>query len=156
MIVLDTTVLVYAKGTDHPLREPCRKLIEAISDGRVEATTTAEVIQEFFHVRARRRGRSDAAALGADYAELLSPLLTITSQHLQRGLILFEKSEVLGAFDAVLAAAAAHTEALVSADTDFSDVADIHHVIPDATGIATLLTPSSLTGREAQASGDVS
>jgi predicted nucleic acid-binding protein len=139
MIVLDTTVLVYAKGADHPLREPCRELIEAISDGRIEGTTTAEVIQEFVHVRARRRGRSDAAALGTDYAELLSPLLSVTSQHLQRGLTLFEKSEELGAFDAVLAAAAAHAEALVSADTDFSNVADLHHVIPDATGIASLL-----------------
>jgi predicted nucleic acid-binding protein len=139
MIVLDTTVLVYAKGTDHPLRESCRELIEAISDGRIEATTTAEVIQEFVHVRARRRGRSDAATLGADYAELLSPLLTITSQHLQRGLTLFEKSESLGAFDAVLAAAATHTEALVSADTDFNNVPDIHHVIPDTSGIAILL-----------------
>jgi uncharacterized protein len=139
MIVLDTTVLVYAKGADHSLREPCRELIEAISDGRIEATTTAEVIQEFVHVRARRRGRSDAATLGADYAELLSPLLTITSRHLQRGLALFEKSEKLGAFDAVLAAAATHAEALVSADTDFSDIADIRHVIPNTKGIATLL-----------------
>lgn len=24
MIVLDTTVLVYAKGAEHPLRDPCR------------------------------------------------------------------------------------------------------------------------------------
>ena len=55
MIVLDTTVLVYAKGIDHPLRQPCRKLIDLIADGRIEATTTVEVIQEFVHVRARRR-----------------------------------------------------------------------------------------------------
>ena len=66
-------------------------------------------------------------------------LSTITSQHLQRGLSLFEKSDRLGAFDAVLAAAAAHADALVSADTAFTDAPDIHHVIPDAAGIATLL-----------------
>ena len=40
MILLDTTVLVYAKGQDHPLRDPCRELIEAIADRRIEATTT--------------------------------------------------------------------------------------------------------------------
>lgn len=28
MIVLDTTVLVYATGTEHPLREPCRRLVD--------------------------------------------------------------------------------------------------------------------------------
>ncbi|AGL26143.1 hypothetical protein J113_04715 [Mycobacterium tuberculosis CAS/NITR204] len=71
MIVLDTTVLVYAKGAEHPLRDPCRDLVAAIADERIAATTTAEVIQEFVHVRARRRDRSDAAALAApDYAEL--------------------------------------------------------------------------------------
>ena len=75
MILLDTTVLVYAKGQDHPLRDPCRELIAAVAEQRIEATTTVEVIQEFVHVRSRRTGRADAAALGRDYAELLAPLL---------------------------------------------------------------------------------
>lgn len=64
MIVLDTTVLVYAKGADHRFREPCRDLIAAVAADRIEATTTPEVIQEFVHIRARRRGRNDAATLG--------------------------------------------------------------------------------------------
>ena len=38
--------------------------MEAIRDGGVVATTTAEVIQEFAQLRARRRGRPDAAAAG--------------------------------------------------------------------------------------------
>lgn len=64
MIDLDTTILVYAKGADHPLRDPCRRLIAAIEEGRVLATTTSEVIQEFVHVRASdaivtRRSSSD-------------------------------------------------------------------------------------------------
>ena len=33
MIVLDTTVLVYATGAEHPLRSPCRALIEAVTAG---------------------------------------------------------------------------------------------------------------------------
>ena len=69
MIVLDTTVLVYAVGVDHPLREPCQQLIRAIADGTILATTTTEVIQEFTHVRARRRDRKDAAELARDYIE---------------------------------------------------------------------------------------
>jgi predicted nucleic acid-binding protein len=141
MIVLDTTVLVYAKGADHLFREPCRKLVAAIAEERIGATTTAEVIQEFVHVRARRRNRGDAAALGRDYAELLSPLLDVTRDHLQRGLTLFETTPGLGAFDAVLAAAAARAgaAALVSADTAFADLPDITHIVPDASGISSLL-----------------
>jgi predicted nucleic acid-binding protein len=142
VIVLDTTVLVYAKGADHPLRDSCRRLIGAIADRQIEATTTVEVVQEFVHVRARRRDRADAAALGSDYLELLTPLLTVTAEHLRRGLSLFEGTQRLGAFDAVLTAAAldAGASALVSADTAFSEARDLPHVVPDAAGVTGLLS----------------
>lgn len=141
MIVLDTTVLVYAKGADHPLRQPCRDLIGAIADGAVRATTSVEAIQELVHVRARRRDREDAAALGRDYAELLSPLLEVDRDCFVTGLKIFEGTESVGAFDAVLAAAAAAAgaTALVSADGGFADVPNLSHVFPDAAGVASLL-----------------
>ncbi len=141
MIVLDTTVLVYAKGTDHAFRDPCRTLIAEIAAGRLEASTTSEVIQEFAHVRARRYGRADAVALAHDYARLLLPLITTTAGDLSKGLDLFARIEPLGAFDAVLAAAAAGmgARALLSADPAFSNVPDIAHVIPDEGGVASLL-----------------
>jgi uncharacterized protein len=142
VILLDTTVLVYAKGQDHALREPCRELIQAIAERRIEATTTVEVVQEFVHVRARHRDRSDAAALGRDYAELLSPLLNVTAQDLTNGLALFERTQDLGAFDAVLAASVARNgiSAVVSADRGFARVPEISHVVPDRDGLSTLLT----------------
>jgi len=142
MIVLDTTVLVYAKGAEHPLRAPCRELVEGIAEGAVQATTSVEVIQEFVHVRARRCGRQDAAATGYDYAELLSPLIDVTREDLRRGLALFERNDRLGAFDAVLAAAAiaSNAGALVSADVAFATLAtELPHVVPDRNGIAGLL-----------------
>jgi predicted nucleic acid-binding protein len=141
MIVLDTTVLVYAVGQDHALREPCRELIDAVARGVVEATTTVEALQEFVHVRARRRGRADAAQLGRDYAAVLGPLLTPSGQQLDDGLTLFEHTDTLGAFDAVLAACAASADvsALVSADAAFAEVPRIPHVVPDRAGVARLL-----------------
>lgn len=142
MIVFDTTVLVYAKGADHPLRDPCRELMLAVSEGRLRATTTIEVVQEFAHVRARRRGRADAAGLARDYAELLAPLLVVGEVELAQGLTLFERSDAAGAFDAVLVAAAmaAGAEVLVSADAAFARVPGIEHVAPDADGVAALLS----------------
>lgn len=141
MILLDTTVLVYAKGQSHPLRNSCRELIEAVADGRIQATTTVEVIQEFVHVRARRRDRTDAVALGRDYAELLSPLLSPTIDDLNAGLALFERTPALGAFDAVLAVCAARAglSAVVSADNGFADLPEIPHVVPDRDGLVVLL-----------------
>lgn len=141
MIVLDTTALVYAKGVDHALREPCRRLIRATADGTLEATTTIEAIQEFVHVRARRRGRADAAALGRDHAELLSLLRAVEGEDLRRGLDLFERHDVLGAFDAVLAATAlrAGATALVSGGRAFAAVPGLVHLVPDAAGVDRLL-----------------
>ncbi len=132
MIVLDTTVLVYAVGDDHELREPCRRLVAALGEGRVQATTTPEVIQEFVHVRARRRTRADAAGLGRRFAVLCSPLLGVGHDDLAAGLDLYAAHPRLGAFDAVLAAAAlrAGCEALVSADRAFAPLAGLRHVDP--------------------------
>lgn len=140
MIVLDTTVLVYAVGAEHELREPCRDLIGSIAAGELSATTTVEVLQEFTHVRARRRDREDAARLARDYLDLLGPLLIVGADDLQEGLRLYVRSDRLGAFDAVLAATAgrAGASAIVSADAAFAE-ADIAHVFPDATGVAQLL-----------------
>ena len=124
MIVLDTTVLAYAVGAEHPLREPSRRVLMAIRDGAVTATTTVDVIREFAHGYARRRPRSTAAAHAQRYATLLSPLLSPTERDLEAGLRLFERHERLDPFDAVLAATAIEhgAAALVSADRAFADV----------------------------------
>ncbi len=132
MIVLDTTVLVYAVGDEHPLREPSRSLVEAIAEDRVEATTTVEVIQEFVHVRARRRDRHDAADRGRELLRLLGPLITPGDAELALGLRLFEEHDGLGMFDAVLAATVmlAGADALVSADRAFATVRGLAHIDP--------------------------
>lgn len=123
MILLDTTVLVYAVGDAHPLREPAVALMAALRDGVLRAHTTPEVIQEFAHIRARRRGRDDAMRLATAYAELLSPLNVVSAQHLSAGLELWGATEAVGAFDAVLAAVAISLDAtLVSADRGFAGV----------------------------------
>jgi predicted nucleic acid-binding protein len=132
LIVLDTTVLVYAVGDEHPLREPCRNLVEAIADDRVEATTTVEVVQEFVHIRARRRDRHDASDRGKELLRLLGPLIAPGDAELVLGLRLFEEYEGLGMFDAVLAATAMRSgaDALVSADQAFAAVRGLMHLEP--------------------------
>lgn len=132
MIVLDTTVLLYAVGDPHPQREPCLRVLEAIAEGDVRGSTTAEVIQEFAHVRGRRRARGDAANLAEEFLELLSPLLVVDAPHVRSGLRLVRRHPALGAFDAVLAATAMAegADALVSADRAFSSVRGLRHVDP--------------------------
>lgn len=140
MIVLDTTVLVYAVGDDRRFRDPCRRLVAAVEAGTVTATTTPEVIGEFVHVRSRRRSREDAVVLGRAFTDLLAPLLVVDEQALVDGLEIFGSSVRLGSFDAVLAAACVGggAVALVSADAAFDEVSGLDHVVPDADGVARL------------------
>lgn len=140
MMVLDTTILAYAVGEEHPLREPCRRLLAAHADERIEATTTVEVIQEFVHIRARRRTRPDAIHVGRQYAAAFSLLIT-TPEDLNRGLGLFEQHPALGAFDAVLAAVAIHrsAQALVSADRAFASVSGLMWMDPASPEMARLI-----------------
>lgn len=144
MIVVDTTVLVYSVGQDHPLRQPCRGLVAALRDGRLRATTTPEVIQEFAHVRARRRARLDAAELAADFAQLLAPLIVVDEDDLMEGLPLFARHDQLGSFDAVLAAAGLRrgVRALVSADQGFGAVDGLPYVDPHDPDLLETLTRS--------------
>ncbi len=131
MILLDTTVLAYAVGEEHPLRAPCRRLLAAHGAGRIEATTTIEVIQEFAHVRARRGSRDDAVRLARFYASAFS-LLASQIEDLDLGLRLFASHSALGAFDAVLAGVALNrgVEALVSADRGFGAVPQLPWIDP--------------------------
>lgn len=131
MIVVDTTVLSYSVGTEHPLREPCRRLLTAHGDGRIAATTTVDVIQEFAHVRARRRSRTDAVRVAREFAMAFDLLLT-QRDDLELGLALFERHGALGAFDAVLAAAALNrnVEALISADKAFGHIPHLAWIDP--------------------------
>jgi predicted nucleic acid-binding protein len=141
VIVLDTTVLVYSVGDEHPLREPSRELIEAITAGRVRATTSVEVVQEFAHVRAQRRGRGNAVSLARYFAELLSPLMPVIGSDLEKALQLFQRHERLGAFDALLAAAAlrAGADGFVSGDSAFGGISALPFVALGSSDLEELL-----------------
>ncbi len=126
MLVVDTSVLVYATGDTHPLREPAIQLLRDVVESRVSATTTPEVLQEYANVRAHRRDRSSARDQAERFAELLGPLTTVSTRDVLDGLRLWEGTQSPGAFDAVLAALSlSRSWTLVSADRGFAHVDDL-------------------------------
>jgi len=97
---------VYAVGSDHLQRDPCRGLLELAEEGSVRVITAHEVVQEFAHVRSRWSSRSESAALARTFATALGPLVRPEADDLLDGLQLFEATVELGDFDAVLGATA--------------------------------------------------
>jgi uncharacterized protein len=141
LIVLDTTVLIYAAGTEHPLKAPCEHALEAVANGAIRATTIAGVLQEFASVWARHRPRKDASARALDYLAMLVPLQRVDEEDLEAGLRLYEENADLGSFDAVLAAVALNrdADALVSADRAFASVRGLPYVDPASPELDELL-----------------
>ena len=135
MILLDTTVLLYAVGGEHALRDPCRAILSAVAEGLV-VTTTPEVLQEFCHARSRRHGREDAVRLTERYAQLLAPLVTTESRDLLDALPLYADNERLGMFDSVMITVARNGGmSVLSADRAFGTVPDLVWLDPADPGV---------------------
>ena len=42
---IDTAVIMYAAGGEHPLRDPSRRILSRIGDGTLDGSISVEVIQ---------------------------------------------------------------------------------------------------------------
>jgi predicted nucleic acid-binding protein len=129
MLVVDTSVLVYATGTDHPLREPAIRLFRDVAAKQVQATTTPEVLQEYAHVRGKRLDRPSTLAQAERFGGLLAPLTVVGLPEMLDALRLWSSVPTVGAFDAVLASIAlARDWSVVSSDKGFGSVSGLNWV----------------------------
>lgn len=131
MILLDTNVLMYAIGRDHPFRPPCRRLMDVIGAARIDAHVTDVVLVEFLHARARRTSRREAAERAADIAGAMASVLPVSDVARATAFTTFAGSRRLSSHDALIAAVALEYGAqLVTADDDFSDVPGLECIAP--------------------------
>lgn len=131
-VFIDTAVIMYAAGGDHPLRDPCGRIIDGIGDGAIDAVTSAEVIQEILHrfisVRRAEHGRSQAI----EALDLFAPVLPITHALMRRVPDLAARYPLLDARDLVHVATCIHegiTE-IISPDLGFDQVVEIRRIDP--------------------------
>ncbi len=134
--LLDTNVFVYARGRDHPYREPCRSVLRAGRDGRIRVEASVEVVQEFTHLLLRRTDDREQALAEAAEVRDQCQLHPFDGQVLQRALRLLQQHTDLGVRDAVHAATALHAGIgrIISVDRAFDAVADLDRVDPAAPG----------------------
>lgn len=129
-LFLDTSVLVFAVGTEHKQRSHCAALIEAAARGDVEVHMSAEAIQEFIHHRMRRSSRSLALAQ-ARAARDLALIHPFDGDVLDTAMQLIESTTLRGR-DAVHAATAllGGFDRIVTTDRDFAAVPGLGPVSP--------------------------
>ena len=136
-VFVDTGVIMYAAGAPHPMRAPCRDLIEAVVDGRLDAAVSVEVVQEIFH-RFSSSGRREVGVAMAEAAlDLFAPVLPITDRIMRRMPGLFAEYHDLSARDLVHVATCLEVgiDVIVSPDRGFDAVAGLQRLDPtDAPG----------------------
>jgi predicted nucleic acid-binding protein len=131
-VFVDTSVIMYANGTAHPLRAPCARIMTSIGSGDVAAVTSVEVVQEILH----RFISIKRPEIGINVANLtmdvFAPLLPITHAVMRRVPDLAARYPMLQARDLVHVATCVHEgiAEIVSPDTGFDQVAELRRRDP--------------------------
>ena len=134
MVFLDSNVFLYAAGQAHPLREPCRAALQQVSRGDLEATTSAEVVQELLHVTLRRGLRKEGVELARKVLDAFPGLLPVTAQVMLAACELAARYPELSTRDAVHAATmqSNNLRVIISADKHFDAIAGLERIDPGA------------------------
>ena len=77
-VLVDTAVIMYAAGAEHPLRDPSRRVLSRVGTGDLDGVISVEIVQEIFH-RFLSIRRADLAETQAREAlDFFAPVLPIT------------------------------------------------------------------------------
>jgi uncharacterized protein len=133
-VFVDTAIIMYAGGSDHPLRAPCQRLLERVADGQLEAVTSVEVVQEILHRFTALHRPAVGATMARDTLDLFAPVLPITHAIMRRMPDLVEQHTKLAARDLVHVATCLEEgiSDIVSPDRGFDDVPGIRRLAPDS------------------------
>ena len=137
----DTAVFVYALGSEHPYREPCRSILREAQRGALDGEASLELVHEFAYVRLRQSGDRDDAAHWARTVARVCRLHAVELVDIDRALGLWCAHERLAVRDAIFAATALNRgiDAILSPDRDFDDIPGVQRIDPeDSAAIATL------------------
>lgn len=130
-VFIDTSVIMYAGGAEHPLRQPCRDVLHRIATDDLDAVTSTEVVQEILHRFARVR-RPVGMRMARSVMDLFGDMLAVDRTIMTDALRRYEQSPGVSSRGAVhVATCLVHgIDRIVSVDTGFDAVADIVRLHP--------------------------
>jgi predicted nucleic acid-binding protein len=129
---IDTAVIMYAAGSDHPLRAPCRRILGEVAEGSLEAAISVEVVQEILHRFTALKRPEIGASMANDALDLFAPVLPITHAVMRRMPGLVQRYPALAARDLLHVATCLEEgiAEIVSPDRGFDSVAEIRRIDP--------------------------
>ena len=131
-VFIDTAVVMYAGGGDHPLRDPSRRILASVADEKLDGVISVEVIQEILHRFISVRRADMGIAQANEAMELFAPVLPITHALMRRVPELALKYPSLQARDLIHVATCIHEGItdVISPDRAFDQVHEIRRIDP--------------------------
>lgn len=131
-IFIDTAIIMYAAGADHPLRAPSRDILQRVGDGDIDGVISVEVIQEIVHRFARVSRPEIGLAQAIEAMDLFAPVLPITHALMRRVPELAARYPSLDSRDVVHLATCVHEGigTIISPDRGFDQVAELRRIDP--------------------------
>ncbi len=132
MILVDSNILMYAAGADHPNKRPSVEFLERVARSEIDAAIDAEVLQEILHRYIAIRRWPDGRQVYDLARQVFAVVHSISEEILDKARSLLDVHDTLTARDALHAAAVEHhsLEAICSFDRDFDRVKGLRRVEP--------------------------
>lgn len=133
-LFIDTAVIMYAAGSEHPLKRPSQEILRLVADGELDAVTSVEVVQEIIHRFVALRRPAHGARIARDALDLFAPVLPITHATMRRMPDLVEQYDGLAARDLLHVATCLEEgiDEIVSPDRGFDAVAGLRRIAPES------------------------
>ena len=133
-IFLDTNVPIYAAGRQHPLKEPCSRVLALVAESPQEFVTDAEVLQELLDRYLALRLWPMGGQVFAWFADLMRERVEpIYSTDVENAASLADGYPDLGARDLLHAAVMGRlgVSRIVSADSGFGRLGEVERLDPE-------------------------
>ena len=129
-VFIDSNIPMYVAGGQHENRDPARRFLDRVRNGKVEACTNTEVLQEILY-RYSARGRLDLASEVYDlFVEVCPVVFDVTLADTDRARDLLCDTAGISARDAVHAAVMLNHEVewIATFDTGFDRVKGVRRL----------------------------
>ncbi len=129
-VFIDSNIPMYVAGREHPHREPSRRFLRRVREGKVDACTSTEVLQEILY-RYASLNRLDLAREVYDlFVELCPVVLGVTLADTDRASDLVCGKIRTSARDAVHAAVMLNNDVewIATFDSAFDDISGIRRI----------------------------
>jgi predicted nucleic acid-binding protein len=129
---IDANVVMYSLGGPHPLREPCKRILEKIKARSIFVVTNTEVLQEILH-RYFSIGRATLGEIAyKSMSQFCAVILPVRLQDTDSALELLKKHKNITSRDAIHAATMINNRIreILSADPHFDLISGIKRIDP--------------------------